>query len=172
MQFPSYVSPNKQYYSNNGGLYSDGINSFYAFYQPPTMPPPAPPPPPPIHGGILYFDQLTGQYFYQKNAQNSSQTQFYYDHINSFYSNQSPNNIYAFYDDRSQNLNDNDDNSEEDTENGSKASSNVIITEVSDEEEDEIEINIRNRAKKKDYVDAISLNEEDNNIENNNNNKI
>ena len=166
MQYSSYVQPNKQqYYLNNGGIYSDGINSFYAFYQPPTAPPP-PPPPPPAQGGILYFDQLTGQYFYQKNAPHSSQTQFYYDHINGFYSNQSPNNIYAFYDDRSQDVNDQD-NSEEDADNGSKtSSSNVIITEVSDDEEDEIEVNIRNRAKKKDYVDAISLNEEDN-IENN-----
>jgi hypothetical protein len=166
MQYPSYVQPNKQYYLNNAGIYSDGINSFYAFYQPSTAPPP-PPPPPPTQGGVLYFDQLTGQYFYQKNPQNSSQTQFYYDHINSFYSNQSPNNVYAFYDDRSQHDNDHD-NSEEETDNGSKTcSSNVIITEVTDEEEDELEANVRNRAKKKDYVDAISLNEEDN-LENNN----
>lgn len=161
MHHTAYGPLSNKHYHNSSGLYTDGISSFYAFYQPQSVPPP---PPPSTNGDVLYFDQLTGQYFYQKSTHNMSQAQFYYDHMNGYCSNQSTNNIYAFYEDGySQNAN----NSEEDEEVGSKtSSSNVIITEVSDEEDDEIEINIRNREKKKDYVDAISLNEEDAGINN------
>ena len=167
MQYPPYVPPNKQFYFDNNKMYVEGFN--YDFYQHPAAPQPAPPPPPPhlpTHAGTLYFDQLTGQYFYQKSTHSLNQSKLYFDQMSGLYSNS---NIYAFndqiFDDANMDsLNDNFDNNSQESEEGFKTTS-AIITEVTDDE-DEVEINIKKRDKKKDYVDAISLNEDCDNLNN------
>jgi hypothetical protein len=171
MQYPGYGPQQKQQYYLNNNMYGDGQGALYASYAfsyQPSPPPPPPPPPPPTHAGTLFFDQFTGQYFYQKSATNINQSAYFYDPLG-VYSNHS--NIYVVrepYMDENAQMNAN--NSEDEEEDSSKKA--VIITEVSDEDEeldDDIGINIKSRAKKKDYVDAISLNEEcDNSIITNN----
>jgi hypothetical protein len=103
--------------------------------------------------GLVYFDPITGQYFYQKKP--------YY------FNGQMPANAQAaFYQNAFQQFNANMNNQKnnsagnsETNDQSEKVSSGVIITEVTDEE-DEFEINRKKYNNQKDYVDAISLNDE------------
>ena len=112
----------------------------------------------------IFYDPNSGQYFqYQQRAANVNPAQYFYNqNLNGIYA-----NLYAYRKSQqanAQTLNENnsfDSSYESSAKAGSSESepTNVIITEVSDDEED-IDLGAKYNSKK-DYVDAISLNEEE-----------
>lgn len=107
----------------------------------------------------IFYDPNSGQYFQYQRPANLSQAQYFYNqNLNGIYA-----NIYAYRKAQAQsqqNMNDtsNTNSSFEDSNRGSEQS-NVIITEVASDDE-ELDLNSKFNSKK-DYVDAISLNEEE-----------
>jgi len=114
--------------------------------------------------GSIFYDPNSGQYFQYRPAANMNQQQYFYNNpnLNGIYA-----NLYAYRKSQAsaQTLNENNTSFDTSYESNVKASSsesepaNVIITEVSDDDED-IDLSAKFNTKK-DYVDAISLNDEE-----------
>lgn len=169
--YPNYPHQ-KQYYTNNSH-FNDNTNIFYYYHQhthPHQHQHAAQQPPPQTQSTPetnLYFDPLTGQYFYSKSQ--SQNQQFYYSQP-AHHSFQNP-TFYAYREQQQQqqgnkkfhesNPNPNSNGVDESSKDPSKQ--NVIITEVDDDDDDydENEFKLNSKETKKDYVDAISLNDED-----------
>ena len=110
----------------------------------------------------FYYNQLTGKYYYQKsNYQATSNPQYYYDQTTAnLYSNFYVYGNYAeAHADGGQEDYYNDDNDDDETSSSKSDETGlgVIITEVPDDDEN---MSKSDRAKNKDYVDAISLKDE------------
>ena len=117
----------------------------------------------------FYYNQLTGKYYYQKSNYQAAGPQYYYDQTRAnLYSNFYVYGNYAeaheshadggqedYYDE-----DDDDDDDDNDATSSTRSDENglgVIITEVPDDDEN---VSKSDRAKNKDYVDAISLKDE------------
>ena len=161
----------KQYYTNNSH-FNDNANIFYYYHQhshPHQHQHAAQHPPPQTQSTPetnLYFDPLTGQYFYSKSQ--SQNQQFYYSQP-SHHSFQNP-TFYAYREQQQQQgnkkfheSNPNTNSNGVDESNKDPSKQNVIITEVDDDDDDydANEFKLNSKETKKDYVDAISLNDED-----------
>lgn len=105
----------------------------------------------------IYYDPNSGQYFqYQARAPTVTQAQYFYNqNLNGIYA-----NIYAYR--KAQATAHMNEHQFDQTYDQSKQSdaANVIITEVNTDDEDSDEISSKYNSKK-DYVDAISLNDEE-----------